>query len=131
MCALPQVSVCCISWKVLLLFFDYNNPYMLGFPIVAQEGYIEKLLNNGYTVITIIQEGNSKTGEITLKKVLITGANSYIGTSFENYAMKYYSSEKYLSLIHGKGELAIMSSNSNILLIKMINELGKDRRRKW
>ena len=45
--------------------FDYNNPYMLGFPIVAQEGYIEKLLNNGYTVITIIQEGNSKSGEIT------------------------------------------------------------------
>ena len=47
--------------------FDYNNPYMLGFPIVAQEGYIEKLLNNGYTVITIIQEGNSKTKEITRK----------------------------------------------------------------
>lgn len=45
--------------------FDYNNPYMLGFPIVAQEGYIEKLVNNGYTVITIIQEGNSKLGEIT------------------------------------------------------------------
>ena len=45
--------------------FDYNNPYMLGFPIVAQEGYIEKLLNNGYTVITIIQEINPKTKEIT------------------------------------------------------------------
>jgi len=47
--------------------FDYNNPYMLGFPIVAQEGYIEKLLNNGFTVITIIQEINPKTKEITRK----------------------------------------------------------------
>lgn len=63
---LEQLLDICIAHKGTNKdIFDYNNPYMLGFPIVAQEGYIEKLLNNGYTVITIIQEGNSKTGEIT------------------------------------------------------------------
>lgn len=34
-----------------------------------------------------------------MKKVLITGANSYIGVSFENYVKKHYSSELFIDTV--------------------------------
>src|SRR5271154_2306456 len=40
---------------------DRKNPYLLGFPTIALNKYITKLIDNGYTVIIYNQKNNGTT----------------------------------------------------------------------
>ena len=48
----------------------FNNPRMYGFPIISKEKNLDKLLDEGYTVVLISQrdgEGNKKIRDIIIK----------------------------------------------------------------
>ena len=77
--------------------YDYNNPYMLGFPMVADEIYIDKLVNNGYTVITINQDNQIKNNKTIIKRYVsnIYSPGTYIQQekNITNYIVCIYIEE--------------------------------------
>jgi len=77
--------------------YDYNNPYMLGFPMVAEEIYIDKLINNGYTVITIIQDNQKQNNKTIIKRYVsnIYSPGTYIQLekNITNYIVCIYIEE--------------------------------------
>lgn len=74
---------------------DYNNPLMLGFPMVADEIYIEKLINNGYTVIIINQEKSTTSNIIKRYVSNIYSPGTYIqqDKNITNYIVCIYIEE--------------------------------------
>jgi len=58
------------------------NPYMLGFPSIAKQKYLEKLVRNGYTVVVVDQVTNPPKPKREVTGIYTAG--TYINKSFSS-----------------------------------------------
>jgi DNA mismatch repair protein MutS len=112
-----------------------NNPYMCGFPTVSINKYIEKLVNNGYHVVVVDQEGTGQDVERNVSGVYSPGTyidninnentNRIIGLIIEELSQKdndFLVCCGMTSIDCTTGEVFVHESYSN----KMDHTLGMD-----
>ncbi len=102
--------------------YDYRNPYILGFPVIAADQYIEKLVNNGYTVITYVQVGDSKS-TITrqLDKIYSPGTYIMYNKNISNFIVCIYI-EEFKNKNYAIGLSAIDITTGQVLIHETLSK---------
>lgn len=102
--------------------YDYNNPYMLGFPLISEEYFIEKLINNGYTVITIIQVVESnKTITRKVDKIYSPGTYIMYNKSISNFIICIFI-EEFKNKNYAIGLSAVDITTGQVLIHESLSD---------
>lgn len=101
---LEELTDVCIAHKGIdKTKFDYMNPYMWGFPLIAENKYIGILVENGYNVVVInqIKENN----KIIRKVFAVYSPGTYLENSFKS--ISNFVANIYIDEIQQKNNILI------------------------